>query len=211
MAEDRPQQASRPVRVVIRASTNEEDPQVEQRTYDNVLTGPDGEVFVYSQRPPEEVFLFGLYLDPDTEFVQDRQSHYVAPSERSIAQTREDGLCVYCQLVLLPDAPPYAAHQPSFQLLFESSEGCQLCMVITASLSQGCPDLQEMYNSGYAPLYDPGNQATAITIESKRFDKHSQIVATCGNPKSSKCRGKPVVWTTNRLLGKILRRGTLAL
>jgi hypothetical protein len=109
---------------------------------------------VCSQRPPEEVFIFGLNLDPDVEFLHSRQIHRVSPAERSITQPREDSLCIYCQLVLLPDAPQYAAHQPSFQLLIDSVDRCKLCKILVSSLSQGCPDLEEMYNSGYAPLYD---------------------------------------------------------
>jgi hypothetical protein len=138
-------------------------------------------MYVSSEQPPEEVFLFGLHLDPDAEFLRNRHIHYVKPAERSIAQPREDGLCIYCELLLLPDATQYAVQQPSFQLLLDSKERCQLCRVLTASLSQGCPDLQEMYNSGYAPLYDRENYATGITVGSTKYEKHSQIVATCGN------------------------------
>lgn len=62
-----------------------------------------------------------------------------------------------------------------------------------SSLSQGCPDLEEMYNSGYALLYDRDNSATGITVKSTKCNKYSRIVATCGNPGSSKAQGKPVV------------------
>ena len=94
--------------------------------------------------------------------------HYVAPSDRGITSTREDGLCVYCQLVLLPDTPQYLAHQPSFQLLYKSNETCELCRMITSSLGQGSPDLKEMYNSEYPPIYDPGIPTFRITVKCKK-------------------------------------------
>ena len=196
-----PQEGAKLRRVVVRPSRNEGSPQPEQ-AYDDVFFGPNGEVLVHSMQPPEEVFLFGLNLNSHSQFVRGHRVNYVSPSERSITQAREDGLCIYCQLVLLPDAPPYAAHQPSFQSLLNSKDVCKLCLVITSGFSLGCPELQEMYNSGYPPLYDIENRATTIRVESTKFDKHSRIIATCGNPSSSKFRGKAIIWTTTQRLGK---------
>jgi hypothetical protein len=60
---------------------------------------------VSSERPPEEVFLFGLHLDPDAEFLRNRHIHYVkrqndqSPSlERTVFASTVNFFCSQMQL-----------------------------------------------------------------------------------------------------------------
>ena len=137
MAEERPKQELGATKVVVQSPENGDGTQPEQQTYDNVLACPNGGMKVDSDRPSEDVFPFGLPLSQNSEFVQRRQIYFVAPSERSITQTKADGLCIYCQLLLMTDVPQYAIHQRSFQLLLDSGQRRLLCKVITASLFKG--------------------------------------------------------------------------
>lgn len=174
----------------------------EQSADDRILKGPDSVLYVNSNRQPDEVFQFGLFPRHEDIVQPQNPIHYVKPEELSIIHPRQDGLCIYCQLLLHPDAPQHAAHYPSLQLLLDS-EGCTLCTAIKASLFQGCPKLGELYNAGYEPLQNRENYEVGITVECTRFEKHFRLVATCGDPGTSKFRGKPLVWTTNQLLGEI--------
>ena len=166
---------------------------------DRIVRGPDGSILVYSTKEPEEVFMFGLHLGSDSEIVREPTVQYVHPFERSIKEPLESGLCIFCQLILSPDPPAHAQHYPSFQLLLDS-KGCDMCKVVTSSLSQGCPELQELYNNGYPPLYDRENSSTAIFVDCRKHPHHTRIVARCG--AGLRFQGKYVVWSTEERLGE---------
>ncbi|KAK4031671.1 HET domain protein [Parachaetomium inaequale] len=153
---------------------------------------------LYSDRPPEDVFNFGLPLGPRESFVQVRDVRLTAPSERSIIGDREDGLCIYCQLLLLPDAPEYAAHQPCMGLLIRNWDRCQLCTLINVSIGRANPDWKARYDAGLADVASPD---TRIWVRSMKSDKYSLMVATVGDGPSPNVQGTPIVWATSKSLG----------
>ncbi|KAL4746955.1 heterokaryon incompatibility protein-domain-containing protein [Aspergillus terricola var. indicus] len=169
--------------------------------FDNVYVNEEGGIEVTSIRPPEEVFRFGLPIGASDSFQTQRTVRYIPPAERSITQTRDDGLCVYCQLLLLPDAPQHARHQPSLHLLIESAKRCNLCAFLNGSISMGSSELRQMWEARHPMLNEPRN--SIITVESKKYDRYSQLVATVGNPAIARWQGRPVVWTTDNRLGKV--------
>jgi hypothetical protein len=211
MAENyQPAQAPRATtKVTALLAPTPENPQPQQKKYDDVLIDSDGTIQVYSSRSPEEVFLFGLTLDETSDFVRGTTVRPVSPADRGIEKARDDGLCIYCQLLLLPDPPKHTRHFPSLQLLVDSSETCQLCKLISLSLAMGSPELKQRYNDGDPSLYDRGNMSTGMTIINTKFDRHSRIVADCGNPEVSKFKGRPLVWSTSRRLGESYLRRSL--
>lgn len=85
---------SRAIRVRITHPASGQSDQV----YENVRVSPDGSIHLLSNRPPEEVFSLGALVGLREEFVPERMVTYIPPAERSITQTRADGLCIYCQL-----------------------------------------------------------------------------------------------------------------
>jgi len=204
MAENyQPAQAPRATtKVTVLQAPTPENPQPQQKKYDDVLIGTDGTIQVYSSRPPEEVFLFGLALDETADFVRGATVQPVSPADRGIEKARDDGLCIYCQLLLLPDPPKYTLHAPSLQLLVDSTRTCQLCELISLSLAIGSPELKQRYNDGDPSLYDRGNMSTGIMIVNTKFDRHSRIIAECGKPGVSKFKGQPLAWSTSRRLGE---------
>lgn len=185
-------------RVVLPRVRNQDGTQAETRTQDNVVVGPDGSMFLYSNRPPEDVFAFGLPLGSNESFMQMQRTRLTAPSERGITRDRDDGLCVYCQLLLLPDAPEYAEHQPCMGLLIQNWERCLLCTLINTSIGRANPGLKAKFDAGM----DLGSGDTRIWVRSERFERHSLMVAWMGDQRSANIRGTPIVWATGRSLGK---------
>jgi hypothetical protein len=143
--------------------------------------------------------LTGIQLVHESQIVRERNINWVHPHDRSITEPLDTGLCIYCQLILSPDVPIHTQHHPNFQLLLDSSK-CEMCKVLTSSLSQGCPGLRQMYNSGYPPLYDRTDKTSAIFVESTQYSRHTQIVARCS--LNVEFRGKPIVWSTEKRLGE---------
>ncbi|KAK3291387.1 HET domain protein [Chaetomium fimeti] len=184
-------------------SQNHDGTQEETRIYEDVLVNPDGSFFLFSDRPPEDVFNFGLPIGPRESFMQVQEVRLTAPSERSITQDREDGLCIYCQLLLLPDAPEYTTHQPCMGLLIRNWDRCVLCRLINVSIGRANPAWKAQYEAGLADLSSPD---TRIWAQNKKFDKYSLIVATLGGHSSKEVRGTPIVWTTSNKLGTLSRR-----
>ncbi|KAH6846943.1 HET domain protein [Chaetomium sp. MPI-CAGE-AT-0009] len=203
-----PAQGLRRMRVVVRQPPSQDGAEEETRIYQDVLVNSEGHMFLYSDRPPEDVFNFGLPIGPRESFAQVQQVHLTTPSERSITRDREDGLCIYCQLLLLPDAPEYAAHQPCMGLLIRNWERCQLCTLINVSIGLANPAWKARYEAGLADVASPD---TRIWVRSKKYDKYSLVVATMGDqfldvPDSRNVLGKPIVWTTSNTLGSLNRR-----
>lgn len=185
-------------RVVVTQPRNQDGTQKETKIYEDVLVNPDGCMLLYSDRPPEDVFNFGLPLGPRESFVQVQDIRLTTPSERSITRDREDGLCIYCQLLLLPDAPEYAAHQPCMGLLIQNWDRCRLCTLINISIGRANPGWKAKYDAG---LTDSASPDTRIWVRSKKSDRYSLMVATVGDHASHNVRGTPIVWTTNKNLG----------
>jgi hypothetical protein len=187
------------MRVVVTQPRNQDGTEEESRIYENVLVDPTGSILLHSDRPPEDVFNFGLPLGPRESFVQVQQARLTAPSERSITQDREDGLCIYCQLLLLPDAPEYSAHQPCMGLLIRNWDRCLLCKLINISIGRTNPDWKARYDAGLADVASPD---TRIWVRSKKYDKYSLIIATGGGDhRFSNAPGTPIVWATSKNLG----------
>jgi hypothetical protein len=185
--------------VVVKQPGNQDGTEEETRIYENVLIDPDGHMLLCSPRPPEDVLSFGLPLGPGEFFMQVRDVRLTTPSERGITRDREDGLCVYCQLLLLPDAPEYAAHQPCMGLLIRNWDRCLLCTLINVSIGRANPDWKARYEAGLMNIASPD---TRIWIRSEKFTKYSLIVATVGDhPSHPNVRGTPIVWTTSKSLG----------
>jgi hypothetical protein len=57
-------------RVIVRQSQNHDGTQEETRIYEDVLVNPDGSYFLFSERPPEDIFSFGLPIGPRESFMQ---------------------------------------------------------------------------------------------------------------------------------------------
>lgn len=190
------------VRAILPSNSGNSEPQI--KVFDDVFLSPDGHMYVMSNRTPEEVAIFGLAFDEHTSFVRRTTVTYIPPVERGIVETRKDGLCIFCQLILLPDPPEHTVHFPSFQLLMDAVGTCQLCSLISVAFGIACPELKQLYYDGYQPLHDRNNTLTRITIETSRFDSYNTIVACCGDPRTSKFRGQPLVWSTSQRLGETL-------
>jgi hypothetical protein len=189
--------------VVVKQPRNQDGTEEETRIYEDVLINPDGTFNLFSLRPPEDVCNFGVPLGPREffKFQQARQVRLTTPSERSITRDRDDGLCTYCQLLLLPDAPEYAAHQPCMGLLIRNWKRCELCTWINVSIGDANPDWKAKYDDGLAES-DIASPDTYIWVRSKKFDKYSLMVATVGDhPSPNDVRGTPIVWTTSKSLG----------
>lgn len=198
------QQIGGTTRVVVAQPRNEDGTEQEARTHENVLVGPDGSRYVISDRPPEEAFAFGLPLGPRESFMKVQRTRLTTPSERGITRDRGDGLCVYCQLLLLPDAPEYAAHQPCMGLLIRNWERCLLCRLINTSIGRANPDLRARFEAGM----DLGSAHTRIWVRSERFEKYSLMVAWMGDQESANIRGTPIVWATGGSLGMMFLPAT---
>lgn len=192
-------QPQRTVRVVVRQPQNEDGRHQEERTYENVLVDAAGRMHLYSDRPPEEAYAFGITLGPGENFEQAHKVKLVVPSERSITKDREDGLCIYCQVLLLPDAPEYAAHQPCMMLLVNNWDRCLLCKLINISIFREHPELKAKATAGEV---DFRSTDTRVIVQSQKYDRFSGMVATVGDLLNSKINGAPIVWTTSKTLGK---------
>ncbi|KAM7191943.1 HET domain protein [Naviculisporaceae sp. PSN 640] len=196
----------RSLRVVVTGTSGEEEEgtQHERRTFENVLVDSGGYIYLYSPRPPQDTFKFGIPIGQDEWFRQVHRVRLTYPSERSITKDREqDGLCTYCQLLLLDDAPEYAAHQPCMGLLIRNWDRCQLCTLINVSIGQANPEWKAKYNSGDMDIASPD---TRIWVQSKKFERHSLILATMGVEPNPTIRGTPIVWITSKSLGSLKNR-----
>jgi hypothetical protein len=120
-----------------------------------VAVDKNGGMYVVSARNPAEVFLYGLGQDVGDQFMIKPDKILIGPESRGFTQTREDGLCKYCQLVLLVDAPATTQHDTNFAALLRSSETCNVCQVITSSFYRGTPELVELYQQDYPPSHRP--------------------------------------------------------
>ena len=185
-------------RVVVKHAPDENGTEEETRVYENVLINLDGTIDLFTDRPLEDFLIFGLPLGPREFFLQVRDIRLTVPSERSITRDREDGLCIYCQLLLLPDAPEFAAHQPCMGLLIRNWDRCQLCTLINISIGRANPDWKANYDGGLA---DVASLNARIWIRSRKSAKFSRMVATVGDHQSPDVRGTPIVWATSKGLG----------
>lgn len=190
-------QIARTARVLVTPHQNEDGTQGETRTQENVIVDPDGNMYLYSSRPPQDVFAFGLPLGPRESFMQVQRTRLASPSERGITRDREDGLCAYCQLLLLPDAPEYAEHQPCMGLLIRNWERCLLCTLINTSIGRANSGLESRFGAGL----DLGSADTRIWVRSRKFERYSLIEAWMGDQTSANVRGAPIVWATRESLG----------
>ncbi|KAK4212769.1 heterokaryon incompatibility protein-domain-containing protein [Rhypophila decipiens] len=199
----RPARGLNSVRVVVTRPKSQDGTEEERQTFDNVLVNSGGLLALWSQRPPEDVFKFGLPIGPDDGFQRVHRIRLTDPSERRITKDREDGLCIYCQLLLLEDAPEYAAHQPCMGLLIRNWDCCQLCQLINISIGRANPDWKARYEAGDMDIASPD---TRIWVRSRRFERHSLVVATMGEEPDLGVQGTPIVWATSKSLGSLVGR-----
>lgn len=194
------------VRVVVakRPQNDGDGNHQEPRKFENVFVSSDGHMFMYSPRPPQDAFKFGIPIGQDESFRQVHRFRLTLPSERDITKDREeDGLCTYCQLLLLDDAPEYAAHQPCIGLLIRNWDRCRLCTLINVSIGQANPQWKAKYNAGEVDIASPGTQ---IWVQSKKYERHSLILATMGVEPNPTIRGTPIEWATYKSLGSLKNR-----
>ncbi|KAM7199686.1 HET domain protein [Rhypophila sp. PSN 637] len=199
----RPARGLNSVRVVVTRPKTQDGIEEERQTFENVLVDSNGLLSLFSQRPPEDVLKFGLPIGPDDGFQRVHRIRLTDPSERSITEDRADGLCRYCQLLLLEDAPEYAAHQPCMGLLIRNWDRCQLCQLINISIGRANPDWKARYEAGDMDIASPD---TRIWVRSRRFERHSLMVATMGEEPDLGVQGIPIVWATSKSLGSLAGR-----
>ncbi|KAK4208927.1 HET domain protein [Rhypophila decipiens] len=199
----RPPRGLNSVRVVVTRPKSQDGTEEERQMFDNVLVNSGGLLALWSQRPPEDVFKFGLPIGPDEGFQRVHRIRLTDPSERRITKDREDGLCIYCQLLLLEDAPEYAAHQPCMGLLIRNWDRCQLCQLINISIGRANPDWKARYEAGDMDIASPD---TRIWVRSRRIERHSLVVATMGEEPDLGVQGTPIVWATSKSLGSLAGR-----
>lgn len=158
---------------------------------------------VHSNKPPEEVRIFGLRgADIQDVRAPTEEEPPAEPDDWGITGPNEDGVCKYCQLMLHPEAPKVTLHQPNLQTLVDST--CPACGWLEVSIVRGSPRLVTRYQQGDPVLCNPSSTAAPVTVSVSRAPKYTRLVATVGrrDPFFADI-GVPVISTTAARLGEL--------
>jgi hypothetical protein len=160
-------------------------------------------LLVYSQKSVEEVFVFGLRgsdiqdIRPEPEDIDP-----ASPEEWGFSSSTPEGICKYCQLMLHPDPPVLAQHQPNLQSLIKSGETCSTCKWLEVSIVKGSPSLVEEWQEGDPGLCDEANTTRSLTVELSKDERFTSAICWVGDRSLYTNHGAPLTITAPSRLGK---------
>ncbi|KAI1260552.1 heterokaryon incompatibility protein-domain-containing protein, partial [Xylariaceae sp. FL1019] len=168
-------------------------------------TAEVGDILLYSHKPPEEARIFGFRgADIEDLWASIEEEAPASPRDWGFTSTSEQGVCMYCQLMLHPDAPRVIAHQPNISALIASE--CSICHWVEVSIVRGAPSIAERFHRGDPAICDEKSTTCGVTIALLRKPIYTIAIATVGVRSHFAEHGVPLNLTTRTRLGNLFSR-----
>ncbi|KAM0491081.1 hypothetical protein ACHAP8_010969 [Fusarium lateritium] len=164
-------------------------------------------MLVYSKKPPEEVFKFGLRASDIVDMRPEPEKvNAASPEDWGFTSPTSEGICKYCQLLLHPDAPSLIQHQPNVSRLINSGETCTVCKWLEISIPKGSPNLLARFQANDPDLIDENSTACPVTVQLTKHEKYTRAVCWVGNRELYLNCGAPLTVSTPSRLGDLVSR-----
>ncbi|KAL3608810.1 hypothetical protein FPOAC2_03821 [Fusarium poae] len=164
-------------------------------------------LLVYTTKPVEEVFKFGLRASDIVDIRPEPQNVDAAiPEDWGFTTPTSDGICKYCQLLLHPDAPSLIQHQPNVSRLMKSGETCNVCKWLEVSIPKGSPSLLARFQANDPDLIDENSTACSVTVELTKYEKYTRAICWVGDRQLYLNCGAPLTISTPSRLGDLASR-----
>ncbi|KAM0297128.1 hypothetical protein ACHAPM_009997 [Fusarium culmorum] len=164
-------------------------------------------MLVYSTKPVEEAFTFGLRgSDIQDMRPQPEKVDPASPEAWGFTSPTSEGICKYCQLLLHPDAPSLLQHQPNVISLVNSGETCSTCKWLEISITKGSPTLVARFRANDPDLVDENSTACPVTVVLTKNEKFTRAIGWVGDRDLYMNCGLPLTISTPSRLGDLASR-----